>query len=330
MKNKEKYRITTPNGIDEKIFVPINGQNQYVFIRGKDVKNPIILNLHGGPANPDGFLTYEFVNEIVDDFTFVSWDQRGCGRTYYENRKVDPRNKTATFEQALKDVDELVNYLCKRFSKEKVIIMGHSYGTLLGVSYVHKYPEKVDKYIGIGQTVSIMDTQTENYNELISLMIKGTKEADKLTKAYNELENNFCIDNLALFQRLTLSYFGRNIPDVVQKNQLKLIFSSPDLSLQDIRWMLGMLNTKKHFDRNKQLLNYTLNSSIYNEGTTFLVPMYFISGEYDKNCNIGILKKYYETITAISKKLIIMEKNGHSPQVHTPKLFAKEVRKLLS
>lgn len=325
---KQKYRITTPNGIDEKIFVPINGQNQYIFIRGKDVNNPVILNLHGGPASPDGFFTYEFAKEISDNYTFVSWDQRGCGRTYYENKGTDPDNKTATFKQAIKDVDELVSYLCRRFNKDKVIIMGHSYGTLLGVSYVYAYPEKVEKYIGIGQTVSIMDTQTKNYNEIINSMEQGDKNADKFTKAYNELKDNLTIDNLSRFQRLTLSYFSANISDLKQKNQLKLIFSSPDLSLKDIRWFLGMLRLKKHFARNKKLLDYTLHSSIYDVGNSFLVPMCFISGEYDKHCSVALLKEYYEHISAPSKKLVIMKKCGHSPQVDEPVLFATEVKKL--
>lgn len=253
MKKKSRYRIFTPNGIDEKIFVNINGQNQYVFIRGKDVDNPIILNLHGGPANPDAFLTYEFAKEISEDFTYVSWDQRGCGRTYYKNKSIDPKNTTADFEHAIKDIDELVNYLCKRFKKDKVIIMGHSYGSLLGVHYVAVYPEKVESYIGIGQSVSSIDTQTRNYNEIISLV------------------------------------------------------------KQD----------------NKKLIDYTLMSNAYHEEIKFSVPMYFISGEYDKSCSVDLLSKYYETIIAPTKKLVIMKRCGHCPQLDEPILFATEVKKLL-
>lgn len=130
MKNKRLYRINSVSGIDKKIYVEINGQQQYVFIRGKNVENPIVLYLHGGPANPDSFMTYEFAMELCSDYTFVSWDQRGCGRTYYKNKKTDSRNETASFGQALKDVDVLVEYLCNRFCKEQVVIMGHSYGAL--------------------------------------------------------------------------------------------------------------------------------------------------------------------------------------------------------
>lgn len=329
MKKKSIYRILSPNSIDEKLFVNINGQNQYVFIRGMDVNNPIILNLHGGPANPDAFFTYEFVKEISNDFTYVSWDQRGCGRTYYKNKGVDSKNETADFEQAIKDVNELVKYLCKRFHKNKVIIMGHSYGTLLGVSYISKYPEQVETYIGIGQSVSIMDTQAINYKEAVGLLKHDNKKIDKLTTTYQQLKANFNLENLMKFQRLTIPCFTSNMKGLKKKNQIKLILSSPDLSFTDVRWLLGMLNWKKHYHRNKKLLDYTLLANVYDAGIQFSVPMYFISGEYDKSCRVNLLEEYYDTITASTKKLVIMDKCGHSPQIDEPSLFADEVKRLL-
>lgn len=90
---------------------------------------------------------------MTDDYTVVSWDQRGCGRTYYHNAETDPDNSTVTFEQAEEDLNALVDYVCDRFGQDKVIIMGHSYGSLLGSQYVLDYPEKVSHYIGIGQEV---------------------------------------------------------------------------------------------------------------------------------------------------------------------------------
>ena len=329
MKKKNRYKISTPNGVDEKTYVNINGQEQYVFIRGNDVNNPMILNLHGGPANPDAFFTYEFAKEIVDDFTYVSWDQRGCGRTYYKNKSTDPENKTADFEQAIEDVDALVNYLCDRFKKDKVILMGHSYGSLLGVNYVSKHPEKVESYIGIGQSVSIAETQARNYNEIMSLTEQDNPKLSKLTEAYLSLKENFNLENLSGFQRLTMSFFLANMPDLKQKNQLKLIFSSPDLAFSDIRWLLGMLNLKGHYTGNKKLLDYTFSANVYDAGTEFLIPMYFISGEYDKHCNVDVLGEYYEAISAPVKELVIIKKCGHSPQIAEPVLFAEEVKRLL-
>ena len=222
---KKRYRILSSNGIDEKLYVNINGQEQYVLIKGMDVNSPIILNLHGGPANPDAFFTYEFAKEIIDEFTYVSWDQRGCGRTYYKNKCTDPQNKSADFEQAIKDVDELIKYLCMRFNKDKVILMGHSYGSLLGASYVSIHPERVEKYIGIGQVVSIKDTQKMNYSEAVDLLIDDKKKRDELETAYQRLEKSFNFENLMKFQRLTVSCFIANMPKIKQTSQIKLILS---------------------------------------------------------------------------------------------------------
>ena len=326
---KKRYRILSSNGIDEKLYVNINGHNQYVFIRGKDVNNPIILNLHGGPANPDAFFTYEFAKEIIDEFTYVSWDQRGCGRTYYKNKCTDPQNKSADFEQAIKDVDELIKYLCMRFNKDKVILMGHSYGSLLGASYVSIHPERVEKYIGIGQVVSIKDTLKMNYSEAVDLLIDDKKKRDELETAYQRLEKSFNFENLMKFQRLTVSCFIANMPKIKQTNQIKLILSSPDLAFSDLRWLVGMLNWKAHYIRNKKLLDYALSANIYDVGNEYDVPMYFISGEYDKSCRVDLLKKYYDEIVAPNKKIVIMKTCGHSPQFEEPVLFAKEVKQLL-
>lgn len=124
---------------------------------GQDATNPVIIYLHGGPAGLDTFMTYAFSDYLTDEYTFIGWDQRGCGRTYFKNQEKDPNNETVSFDQALDDLDALVNYACDRFGQDKVIIMGHSYGTTLGSTYVKQHPEKVQAYIGIGQLVSIED-----------------------------------------------------------------------------------------------------------------------------------------------------------------------------
>ena len=298
--------------ISEKIYLPINGQEQYVYIRGNHTENPVILNLHGGPASPDTVFTYKFAKEICDEYTFVSWEQRGCGRT--------------TFEQALQDVDVLVTYLCERFSKDKIILMGHSYGTILGVNYVQRYPEKIEKYIGVGQSVSIVRTQTENYYEIMEMLEQGNAKAEELTNAFNLFKKNPSIATLMAFQKLTIPYFAsRNSAG----EQLKFILASPDLGFADIRWLLSMLKMQAHYARNRQLLDYTLTSNIYDVGTEFATPMSFISGEQDKSCNVDLLREYFEKIDAPSKDLVVMKQCGHSPQIEAPEAFAEEVKWVL-
>ena len=102
------------------------------------------------------------INYLTDEYTVVCWDERGCGRSYYRNVNIDPDNETLSFDAQLADLDALVDYLCERFSQDQVIIIGHSYGTMLGSRYVLAHPEKVSAYIGIGQSVN-----TRNYSDEI-------------------------------------------------------------------------------------------------------------------------------------------------------------------
>lgn len=150
----QSHAVDPACGIDESIYVPLNGQEQYLLIRGNNVNNPVIIWLHGGPAGPDAYTNYAFQDQLLDEYTFVNWDQRGCGRTYFRNREDDPQNNTATFAQTQKDLDALVAYLCERFGQDNVILVGHSYGTAVGSRYALDHPERVTAYIGVGQLVT--------------------------------------------------------------------------------------------------------------------------------------------------------------------------------
>lgn len=330
MRKKNTYFISSPGGIEEKIFVPINGQEQYLHLRGRNVNNPVILCLHGGPANPDSFLTYEYVDALCDAYTLVSWDQRGCGRTYYKNAHLDPENKTATFEQAVEDVDAVVRYLCQRFQKDSVILLGHSYGTLLGTRYVAQHPERVSSYLGIGQSISIQATQAENHREILSKLLPGDPETAKIQKAYSDYQAHPDLHHLNAFQRLTIPYYPTKKPEAKKKSQLRLILTSPDFAWDDLRWMLGMLNIQKHYTRNKQLMDYTLSADLSQGATDFSVPMYFLSGECDRVCHVELTRRFFDSITAPDKMLVLMPGCGHSPQIDDPVQFAAEVKKLLA
>ena len=143
--NAHQSRIGTDTGIQEGIYVPAGGIEQYLQIRSEDKGSPVILWLHGGPGNPLSYLTYYYQRPLEKNYTIVYWEQRGCGRTFYRNED----SGELTIERLLADTDEVVDYLRERFDQEKVVIAGHSWGTVLGMEYVNTHPEKVAAYIGV-------------------------------------------------------------------------------------------------------------------------------------------------------------------------------------
>ncbi|MBQ2935714.1 MAG: alpha/beta hydrolase [Lachnospiraceae bacterium] len=325
--NYIKCFISSDTGIYEGIYVPLSGQEQYLHISGENTENPVMIYLHGGPASPDSLATYTFTRYLSDEYTVICWDQRGCGRTYYKNCKEDPDNKTVTFEQAQKDLDALVDYACDRFGKEKVVIMGHSYGTLLGSEYVQNHPEKVSAYIGIGQFVSTAGGERVSYeNALAATKAKGN-DTTKMTAAYEAYQKEANLDHMMALRKQTAPY--HKAPRA--KNTIWIGLTSPNANLTDFRWQLKpMLHMDEYIALNKELLDYTFSVELLHQKSDYRVPVTFITGSCDFTTPVACTEEYMNGITAPAKKLCVMEGCSHSPQFDAPQEFGKIVKEALN
>jgi predicted esterase len=204
--NYLKHYQMVENGVDEGIYVSLGGMEQYVLVRGMNTDNPVLIYLHGGPSSPDTYATYGFSDELIDEYTMVAWDQRGCGRTYFHNIDTDSENTAASFEQAQEDLDELVDYVRERFGKEQVVILGHSYGTILGSEYALEHPDKVSAYIGVAQVVSLEKTEVYSYEDALQKAIKADDDTAELTNAFEKFQDSDSLIDMLQLRSLVSAY----------------------------------------------------------------------------------------------------------------------------
>jgi pimeloyl-ACP methyl ester carboxylesterase len=129
--------------ISEKGFVKMGGVKQGMFIRGKDLKNPVLLFVHEGPSFPEYFLVDKYPVGLEDHFTVCYWEQRGGGISY----SPDVTLESMTLEQLASDAIEVTNYLRDRFNKEKIYIMAHSVGTAFAIQAVESYPQRLKEIL---------------------------------------------------------------------------------------------------------------------------------------------------------------------------------------
>lgn len=365
--NKIKSKIKTEKGIQESTFIKLGGINQFINIRGENTGNPVILVLHGGPGSPISFLGYHWQTGLESDYTLVNWDQRGCGRTFYENpvpkAKSSAESESAaksTNESAVKtesapqtaapvqvpepakelsadlllaDIDELVDYLKERFGQEKIIIMGHSWGTVLGSKYVMAHPEKAAAYIGVGQAVDMPAGEALAKDTAVLRAEADGKQ--KYIEKLNELYNHVAVakeTDMKSFSKMR-GMTSKYLVSSGAMHGLQMIMTgltSPDMSMRDLRWqLLAMLNTKQLFALEAPLLPAIFNFNIYEAGTKYEIPAYFISGDGDWITPYPLVRKYAKTVTAPKKDMILIENTGHSPFIDNPKAFCKAVRKVL-
>lgn len=165
-------RVAAPGGFAELVQVELGGHRQWIQLRGTDRANPVVLYLSGGPGQSDQAFSRVLLEPLLDQITLVSWDQRGTGKSYPE---LDPA--TVTVRQAVSDVVELASYLGQRFGQEKIILLGESWGSLLGVLAVKQAPQLFSAYVGSGQMVDVRETDEAIYDDLSALAAR-TSDAE--------------------------------------------------------------------------------------------------------------------------------------------------------
>ncbi|OFA05162.1 alpha/beta fold hydrolase [Duganella sp. HH101] len=155
---RDLQRIVAPGGVDESYTTTIGGIKQWLNVRGQDKSNPVILFLHGGPAAPLTPSTWEFQRPIEEYFTVVNWDQRGAGKTYLE-AKPEEISDSIHIDRYVKDAIEVAEFVRQRYGKSKVILMAHSWGTVIGMKAALERPDLFYAYVGMGQVINTPDNE---------------------------------------------------------------------------------------------------------------------------------------------------------------------------
>ena len=322
-----KHQANYIKGVEEQVYITLGGQEQYVLMTGKNAANPVIIYLHGGPAAPDTTVMYTFSDLLMDEYTLVGWDQRGAGRTYYRNQSSDPENRTASFETALQDVDALVDYAREKFGQEKVIIMGHSYGTILGSQYVLAHPEKVSEYIAVGQVVSAPDGDLLSFGDAMEKAKAAGDDTGEMEKRYETYMAERTLKNMLALREAVSEYH----PAAKEANTVWLGMSSPYFGVDDLRWFIRQVaSLDDYLALNRQLFDSIMTFDAYDKEMDYQVPVHFISGSEDWICPVALIMKYMDDIKAPQKDFTLIEGCGHFPQTASPREFANAVRKVLS
>lgn len=160
---EDRDRILTPNGVQESFKTRIGGIEQWFNVRGTDRDNPIILFVHGGPASPLIPTLWQFQRPIEEYFTVVNYDQRGAGKTYVEDHS-DALGDTLHVPRYIDDAIEIAEYIRQRYGKNKLILMGHSWGTVVGMGAALKRPDLFYVYVGIGQVINTRDNERVSFD----------------------------------------------------------------------------------------------------------------------------------------------------------------------
>jgi len=314
--NAVALAITTPNGIAETAFVKIGGIEQWVTIRGEDRDNPAILFLHGGPGGANSALAPLF-RSWEKDFTVVQWDQRGAGKTFGLNGTDEA---PMTIDRMVRDGLELTHYLQAHLHKKQIILLGHSWGTELGVLMAKREPALFSAFVGTGFVVAKEEKEEILYTRLM-LRLAAAHDEEGISALKKIGPPPYDSEREQDVERHLQNQF--NVPDErdLQSNLTPVVLYAPDVSLLDIR---ALLNAPDYSA--EALYKETLTYDARKLGPAFAMPFFIFNGDVDLTTPADLAKAYFETVEAPQKEFVILKGGGHSAVLTMPDVFLAELK----
>ena len=295
----------------------INGIRQYIQIRGADKNAPLMLFLHGGPGGSMAGLCHVMQPEWEHHFTVVNWDQRNACKTYLANKSnAAAISQSGTLEDYMADIDAVIAYLHTVYDFEKIILMGFSWGSLIGAEYAKRHGETVSHYIGVGQFIHYID----GLHYSCEWLRKVVKDAPADVKKINAFENSIpdppqmtpaFMNSLQGFSMLGAKYIakdGRAFP-------IKSLLTSPFLRFGEKMAMVHG-NPKLFSGTYQTMLSHDFRNNLH-----FDMPVLFVSGDEDFVCPNELLAQHFGQITAPQKKNVVIPKATHTCFYDQPTAF---------
>jgi proline iminopeptidase len=322
-------RIASPEGVEELVEVPIDNGQQWVSIRGKDARNPVLLFVHGGPGSPEMPVSWLYQHAWEDYFVVVQWDQRGCGKS--AGAAWPAQGDGVSFiDRMVADAREMVAFLRDRFDREKVFVLGHSWGTVIGTSLARNCPEWLYAYVGVGQVIDWGENERASYAYVMQQAQKlGQTEAISELAAIapypDTLPTASAIERLLIERKWVVQLGGmihgcKGLTSLEHSKILCPDYSTADLNMSGqveaaVGWLLP------------ELMRYDCR-----EIGQLHCPVAIAAGRFDFATPSSVALEWYEKLEAPRKSWMWFERSAHMPHLEEPGRFlnflANEVRLL--
>lgn len=295
--------------VAEAVDLEIGGLKQFVLTRGRSVDNPVLLFLHGGPGDAEGHMLRYYNKELEDHYIVVCWDQRGAGRSFSK----DIPKESMTITQMISDVNELTQYLKDKYKKDKIFLMGHSWGAYLGMRVVSQYADDYYAMISIGQVANQVKSEELAYYAVLQKAKddnneKAVKELTKLGPPLNGVYGDEMID-IIIQRNWAMEYGGTAYG--LNKGQLFSLLLKPLLFHKEYR-LKDKINWTKGAGFAGVLLFPLMLEELLNETVTEIqIPYYLFHGRNDLNTSYEVAKDYYNSLIAPKKEMFTFENSSH-------------------
>ena len=311
--------------------VTVNGSKQWIYLAGAQRENPVILWLDGGPGGSELGWVRHYLGPLHKSFTVVCWDQRGTAGSYRTDKD------TLTVEQYVSDVIVLSEMLAKRFGQEKIFLVGHSWGSIIGLLAAQQRPDLYHAYIGAAQHINSIENDTIGWRMILDgAKVEGDEKTVKLMEKmgpppYTKLDKDGSTvgDGDAYYQVLKrLYHYSPSAPADKGFDSMKMFLASEHNFRSKINLVRGLLRGVK------VVYPQLAFRDMEEEVTSLGCPLFLINGRSDMTCVASISERWFQKVSAPSKQMLWLENSGHNGVFTEPEpfieLLIQEARPLIN
>jgi pimeloyl-ACP methyl ester carboxylesterase len=279
----------------------LGGVRQWLLMRGLSADSPLLLKLHGGPGQAE-MATVGLNGLLEADFVVIEWDQRGSGKSAASIQPAAAMN----IGQLVADTIELTEHLTQRFGKRQLIVVGHSWGSIIGLMAAQRRPDLYSAFVSTGLIANFAEGQQVAYRFLLA-----EAERRSARKALAELAGlGVPPYRGAQWKRCArwLGEFGAVWHSSEKFDRVGWMVSSIEYSWPE------KLRFSRAAARSFDLLYADLLSVNLIESVQQVeVPVFFAEGRYDQLAPVEVAERYFSRLIAPAKEWVLFENSAHFP-----------------
>ncbi|MGW1518832.1 alpha/beta fold hydrolase [Streptomyces sp. NPDC002287] len=313
-RNASRMRIDSRSGIDEQGFVRIGGIDQWISVRGEDLANPVVLELHGGPGASTSIFGPR-TRSWEKHFTVVRWDMRGTLKTLGHGG-ADGQGEM-TFRRIYADAVEVTDHLRARLGVDKVVLLGHSYGSVFGLRLAREFPERYCAYVGTDQNIHDAGRDTSVHQALLArLRVAGKRKELAAVEALDADTHRWTARERATHAKLLATSDPLTL-DTMKKVVMGSLWLSPLHSLRE----LGHFVKGMHFSEQVTVTADPSGFDDWADGTRFELPFFLFQGEKDVLTPPHLARRFFDDVQAPVKGFALIEDCSHFAAFRRPERF---------
>ena len=307
-------RIPNPEAIDRTAEVELGGVRQFVSIRGRSAANPVLIVCHGGPALPSLPSSWIWQRGVEDYFTVVNYDQRASGRS----AATLSEGMDLSLDRYVEDLAELIVWLQGELGVTRVGVLGHSWGSIIGITLAERHPELLWGYVGVGQVISGDENEVECFGHALrSAIADGNQQAVTELRALGDYPGPgpLTLERIVTCRRWAqyyggLSAYRSDFAYFTESQELSPYYTDDDLALIAAGQQATMPEVLP------QLLGFDAR-----DRTSFEVPILLLLGRHDWTTPTAPVERWIERVTAPAKDVVWFENSAHLCMLEEPGKF---------